>query len=299
MEDKKEKEIINITVIGVVINIILSAIKWIVGYFGNSQALIADGVHSFSDLTTDLSILFGVKYWLAPADREHQYGHQKIELLITIFIAVMLAGVGIGILIKAIMSLNSDYIEAPSLLAFIVAVLSIISKEWLYRYTVNEANKLKSSALKANAWHHRSDAISSLPVAIVIILATIFPKLKFLDSVGAILVSIFIIYPAYKMFKEAISSILDEGVDKNTLDEIERISLQTKDVKEVHDIRTRKIGETIFIDMHILVDGNISVQEGHNICEEVKLNLMKSNEDILDVLIHLEPFNETESKKNK
>lgn len=299
MKDKKEKEIKNITVIGIVVNIFLSAIKLVVGCFGNSQALIADGVHSFSDLTTDLSILFGVKYWLAPADREHQYGHQKIELLITIFIAIMLAGVGIGILIRAIISLNSAHIETPSLLAFIVAILSIISKEWLYRYTVNEANKLKSSALKANAWHHRSDAISSFPVAIVIILATIFPKLKFLDSVGAILVSVFIIYPAYKMFKEAVSNMLDESVDKNTLDEIERISLQTKDVKEVHDIRTRKIGETIFIDMHILVDGNISVQEGHNICEKVKLNLMKSNEDILDVLIHLEPFNKTESKKNK
>jgi len=295
----KAKVIKDVTIVGIIVNILLSIIKLVIGYLGNSQALIADGVHSFSDLTTDLSIIFGVKYWLAPADQQHQYGHQKIELLVTIFIAIMLASVGVGILIKAIISLNNNNIETPSIVAFIGALLSIISKEWLYHYTVKQATKLKSSAVKANAWHHRSDAISSLPVAIVIVIATIFPNLIFLDSIGAILVSIFIIYPAYKMFKEAISNVLDESVDKKTLEEIEKVSLQTKDVKEVHDIRTRKIGETIFIDMHILVDGHISVIEGHEVSEEVKRNLMKSNEDILDVLIHLEPFNNVESKKNK
>lgn len=295
----KERAIKDVTIVGIIVNIFLSVIKLVIGYFGNSQALIADGVHSFSDLTTDLSIIFGVKYWLAPADQDHQYGHHKIELLVTIFIAIILASVGIGILVKAIWSLNNNDIKTPSIIAFVGAFLSIISKEWLYHYTVEKAKKLKSSAVKANAWHHRSDAISSLPVAVVIILATFYPKLIFLDSVGAILVSIFIIYPAYKMFKESIANILDESVDEKTLKKIEKVSLKTNDVREVHDIRTRKIGETIFIDMHILVDGHISVKKGHDICEEVKKNLMKSNEDILDVLIHLEPFNQIESKKNK
>ncbi len=295
----KEKEIKNVTVVGIIVNLFLSITKLIIGYLGNSQALIADGVHSFSDLATDLSIIFGVKYWLAPADEEHQYGHRKIELLVTIFIAIALAFVGISIFAKAILALKQNNIQSPSLVAFVGAMLSIISKEWLYRYTVKEANILKSPAVKANAWHHRSDAISSLPVAIVIIIAAIFPKLIWLDAIGAIVVSVFIIYPAYTIFKKSILSILDESVDSETLSKIEQIVLQTKDVKEVHDIRTRKAGETFFVDMHILVDGNISVQEGHDISEEVKLNLMKSNEDILDVLVHLEPFNEIESKQNK
>ncbi len=297
--ENKEKEIKNVTVVGIIVNLFLSITKLIIGYLGNSQALIADGVHSFSDLATDLSIIFGVKYWLAPADEEHQYGHRKIELLVTIFIAIALAFVGISIFAKAILALKQNNIQSPSLVAFVGAMLSIISKEWLYRYTVKKANILKSPAVKANAWHHRSDAISSLPVAIVIIIAAIFPKLIWLDAIGAIVVSVFIIYPAYTIFKKSILSILDESVDSETLSKIEQIALQTKDVKEVHDIRTRKAGETFFVDMHILVDGNISVQEGHDISEEVKLNLMKSNEDILDVLVHLEPFNEIESKQNK
>ncbi len=297
--ENKEKEIKNVTVVGIIVNLFLSITKLIIGYLGNSQALIADGVHSFSDLATDLSIIFGVKYWLAPADEEHQYGHRKIELLVTIFIAIALAFVGISIFAKAILALKQNNIQSPSLVAFVGAMLSIISKEWLYRYTVKKANILKSPAVKANAWHHRSDAISSLPVAIVIIIAAIFPKLIWLDAIGAIVVSVFIIYPAYTIFKKSILSILDESVDSETLSKIEQIVLQTKDVKEVHDIRTRKAGETFFVDMHILVDGNISVQEGHDISEEVKLNLMKSNEDILDVLVHLEPFNEIESKQNK
>ncbi len=297
--ENKEKEIKNVTVVGIIVNLFLSITKLVIGYLGNSQALIADGVHSFSDLATDLSIIFGVKYWLAPADEEHQYGHRKIELLVTIFIAIALAFVGISIFAKAILALKQNNIQSPSLVAFVGAMLSIISKEWLYRYTVKKANMLKSPAVKANAWHHRSDAISSLPVAIVIIIAAIFPKLIWLDAIGAIVVSVFIIYPAYTIFKKSILSILDESVDSETLSKIEQIALQTKDVKEVHDIRTRKAGETFFVDMHILVDGNISVQEGHDISEEVKLNLMKSNEDILDVLVHLEPFNEIESKQNK
>ena len=297
--ENKEKEIKNVTVVGIVVNLFLSITKLVLGYVGNSQALIADGVHSFSDLATDLSIIFGVKYWLAPADEEHQYGHRKIELLVTIFIAIALALVGISIFTKAILALKQNDIQSPSLVAFVGAMLSIISKEWLYRYTVKKANILKSPAVKANAWHHRSDAISSLPVAIVIIIAAIFPKLIWLDAIGAIVVSVFIIYPAYKIFKKSILNILDESVDSETLSKIEQIALQTKDVREVHDIRTRKAGETFFVDMHILVDGHISVQEGHDISEEVKLNLMKSNEDILDVLIHLEPFNEIESKQNK
>ena len=165
----KKYYIKQVTIVGMIVNIALSIIKLLIGFIGNSQALIADGIHSFSDLTTDFSIIFGVKFWLRPADKDHPYGHQKIELLVTIFIAFVLMIIGLSILFKAIFSLNSAVKETPQLIAFVVAVISIISKELLYRYTVKKSEILKSSALKANAWHHRSDAISSLPVAVAVL----------------------------------------------------------------------------------------------------------------------------------
>jgi cation diffusion facilitator family transporter len=294
----KQKEIRKVTVKGMVANVFLSALKMVIGYFSNSQALIADGIHSFSDLSTDISIMFGVKFWLAPADQQHPYGHHKIELLVTIFISLVLIVVGFGILLNSVVWLNNVDTKTPHLAAFIVAVVSIILKEWLYRYTVKKAKQLKSSAVKANAWHHRSDALSSVPVAAVIILASVYPDLIFLDCVGAIVVSIFIIYPACKMFYNSICCMIDEGIDKESLKQIEEVALTTENVSEVHDVRSRKIGQTIFLDMHVLVDGNIPVKEGHFISEQVKKNLMEYNSDILDVMVHIEPFNSQESKKN-
>jgi len=294
----KQKEIKKVTIKGILVNLLLSAIKIVIGYFANSQALIADGIHSFSDLSTDISIIFGVKFWLAPADQQHPYGHHKIELLVTIFISLVLIVVGFMILLNSVLWLNNVDTQTPQLAAFIAAVISIILKEWLYRYTVKKAKQLKSSAVKANAWHHRSDAISSIPVAIVIILSSIYPDLIFLDCVGAIVVSVFIIYPACKMFYDSICCMIDEGLDKESLKQIEEIALMTENVSEVHDVRSRKIGQTIFLDMHVLVDGNIPVKEGHFISEQVKKNLMEFNTDILDVLVHIEPFNSQESKKN-
>ena len=294
----KQKEIKKVTIKGILVNLLLSAIKIVIGYFANSQALIADGIHSFSDLSTDISIIFGVKFWLAPADQQHPYGHHKIELLVTIFISLVLIVVGFMILLNSVLWLNNVDTQTPQLAAFIAAVISIILKEWLYRYTVKKAKQLKSSAVKANAWHHRSDAISSIPVAIVIILSSIYPDLIFLDCVGAIVVSVFIIYPACKMFYDSICCMIDEGLDKESLKQIEEIALMTENVSEVHDVRSRKIGQTIFLDMHVLVDGNIPVKEGHFISEQVKKNLMEYNTDILDVLVHIEPFNSQESKKN-
>ena len=286
----KKHYIKQVTIVGMIVNIALSVIKLLIGFIGNSQALIADGIHSFSDLTTDFSIIFGVKFWLRPADQDHPYGHQKIELLVTIFIAFVLMVIGLSILFKAIFSLHSSAKETPELIAFVVALISIISKEVLYRYTVKKSEILKSSALKANAWHHRSDAISSLPVAVAIIISSIFPNLAFVDYIGAILVSIFIIYPAFKMIKDSVSNLLDESVDKETFEEISKIASNVPNVIDAHDIRTRKIGEAIFVDMHILVDKNITVKEGHDIAKAVKKTLLKQNSNILDVLIHIEPY---------
>lgn len=285
----KKHYIKQVTIVGMIVNVVLSVMKLFIGFIANSQALIADGIHSFSDLTTDFSIIFCVKFWLQPADREHPYGHQKIELLVTVFIAVILMIIGLTILFKAVFSLQSHTNETPRLIAFFVALISIISKEILYRYTIKKSDQLKSTALKANAWHHRSDAISSLPVAIAIVISSVFPNLVFVDYIGAILVSVFIIYPSFKMIKDSISNLLDESVDKKTFEEILNIAQNIPNVRDAHDIRTRKIGETIFVDMHILVDKDITVKEGHDIAKEVKRTLLKQNSNILDVLIHIEP----------
>lgn len=291
ISETKKGFIKKVTVIGMIVNIALSVIKLLIGYIGNSQALIADGIHSFSDLATDFSIIFGVKFWLQPADKGHPYGHQKIELLITIFIAFTLMIIGFGILFKAIFSLNNHNTQtAPELITFFIALISIISKEILYRYTIKQSERVKSSALKANAWHHRSDAISSIPVAVAIIISAIFPKLVFVDYIGAVLVSVFIIYPSFKMIKDSVSNLLDESVDKKTFEEIKNIAHSIPNVINAHNIRTRKIGETIFVDMHILVDKNITVKEGHDIAKAVKRTLLKRNSNILDVLIHIEPY---------
>ncbi len=288
--ESKKQNIKKVTIVGMIVNVALSIMKLIIGFIGNSQALIADGIHSFSDLTTDFSIIFGVKFWLQPADRGHPYGHHKIELLVTIVIALVLMAIGFGILFKAIFSLNSRNIQnAPEFITFFIALISIISKEVLYRYTIKQSEKLKSTALKANAWHHRSDAISSVPVAVAIIVSSIFPKLIFIDYIGAIIVSVFIIYPSFKMIKDAVSNLLDESVDKKTFDEISNIAQSIPNVINAHDIRTRKIGEAIFVDMHILVDKNITVKEGHDIAKAVKRTLLQQNLNILDVLIHIEP----------
>lgn len=288
--ESKKQNIKKVTIVGMIVNVALSIMKLIIGFIGNSQALIADGIHSFSDLTTDFSIIFGVKFWLQPADREHPYGHHKIELLVTMVIALVLMIIGFSILFKAIFSLNSRNIQnAPEFITFFIALISIISKEVLYRYTIKQSEKLKSTALKANAWHHRSDAISSVPVAVAIIVSSIFPKLIFIDYIGAIIVSVFIIYPSFKMIKDAVSNLLDESVDKKTFDEISNIAQNIPNVINAHDIRTRKIGEAIFVDMHILVDKNITVKEGHDIAKAVKRTLLQQNLNILDVLIHIEP----------
>ena len=289
--ENKKYNIKKVTIVGMIVNIVLSVMKLIIGFIGNSQALIADGIHSFSDLTTDFSIIFGVKFWLQPADREHPYGHHKIELLVTIVIALILMIVGFSILFKAIFSLNSsDIQDAPEIITFFIALISIISKEVLYRYTMKQSETLKSTALKANAWHHRSDAISSIPVAVAIIVSSIFPKLIFIDYIGAVIVSVFIIYPSFKMIKDAVSNLLDESVDKKTFEEISNIAQNIPNVINAHDIRTRKIGEAIFVDMHILVDKNITVKEGHDIAKAVKRTLLEQNTNILDVLIHIEPY---------
>lgn len=285
----KRIQIQNITLIGLVANILLSIIKFLIGFFGNSQAVVADALHSFSDTTSDLVILFGVKYWTAPPDDCHPFGHQKIESFITIIIGFILMVVACGIGYNGIMSMQETTRVQLSWVVIIGPLISIIIKEVLFKMTYKVGIKTNSSSLKANAWHHRTDALSSIPVLVAVLASLIDPRLWFLDQIGAIIVSAFIIKVGLEIFFTNINDLLDTGISKEKIRKMEKTISEIANVKGVHKLRTRKLANYIYIDLHLEVDGQLSVIQGHDISEEVKLSLIQSNPKIIDVMVHLEP----------
>ena len=285
----RERYVRKVTWIGLLTNIGLSGLKFAAGYFGRSQALIADAIHSLTDTTTDIAIIAGSHYWSRPADEDHPYGHRRLETLVTAFIGIMLVAAGIGIGWEAISTLHKKQTASPGWIAFYAAMASIVVKEVLYRWTAAVGKKIKSPALAANAWHHRTDAISSLPVLIAVGGALIFPTWSFLDRVGAVIVSIFILHAAMKIIWPAVSELIDAGVPEEIQKKIMGIASNTMGVREVHAIRSRYISSSIQIDLHIVVDGNISVREGHTIADSVEDNIIGGIPEVLEVVVHVDP----------
>ena len=288
-DSSREGHVRKVTWIGLLTNISLSSIKFAAGYFGRSQALIADAIHSLTDTTTDIAVIAGSYYWSRPPDECHPYGHRRLETLVTAFIGLMLAAAGIGIGWKAISSLHIQHASPPGWVAFYAAIASIIIKEILYRWTAAIGKKIKSPALAANAWHHRTDAISSLPVLIAVGGALLFPSWSFLDRVGAVVVSIFILHAAIKIIWPAVSELVDAGAPEEIQKKIANIACKTKGVWEVHAVRSRYISSSIQIDMHIVVDGKISVREGHTIADTVENSIIAGIPEVLDVVVHVDP----------
>ena len=284
-----ENEIKNITLWGFGLNIFLSVIKFVIGFLGNSQAVVADAAHSLSDTSTDILILFGVKYWTAPPDSEHPYGHQKIESFITIIIGLILFSAGCGIAYNAIFTINTHHAEPLKLFTIAGPILSILFKELLYRKTYQIGIKTNSSSVKANAWHHRTDALSSIPVLIAVIASLINPKLIFLDQIGALIVAVFILKLSIKVIFDNTNELIDTGISDEEVQNISKSIKNHAGVKGCHKIRTRKLGSSVYIDLHLEVDGNLTVSKGHLISEEVKNALIRGNPKIIDVMIHLEP----------
>jgi cation diffusion facilitator family transporter len=282
-------EIHRITWIGLIGNILISALKFIVGYIGSSQAIIADAVHSLSDMTTDIAILVGVKFWTSPADECHPYGHSRIEAIVTVGIGVVLALAAAGIGYKGISTVRDKDIIQPHWIAMAGAVISIITKEILYHWTLAVGKKLKSSALVANAWHHRSDALSSIPAALAVAIAALNPELSFVDHIGALIVSLFIIHTSWRIMRPALMELSDSGAPALTRKLIDRVGREIEDVEDIHAIRTRRMGSGIMVDLHLKVDGNMTVARGHDISEAVKKRIQEQVPDVLDVVVHLEP----------
>ena len=288
-EASKEKILRRVTWVGLFVNLVLSAIKFAAGIFGRSQALVADAIHSLSDLTTDIAVLAGSHYWSRPPDENHPYGHRRLETLVTVFIGVVLIAAGIGIGWKAISTLYQKHIAPPGWIAVLAAFASIACKESLYRWTAITGRRIKSPALAANAWHHRTDALSSLPVLVAVAGARIFPTWSFLDHVGAVVVSIFILHASIKIIWPSLSELIDVGAPIETQRKIRDIALRNKNVLQVHDIRTRFISSSVLVDLHIVVEGSISVREGHNIADDVRDRITQEIPEIIDVIVHVDP----------
>jgi len=280
----------NITLLGLYTNLFLSILKFTVGYFGCSKAIIADAVHSLSDMSTDFAILFGIRYWSAPADEDHPYGHRRIETIVTVIIGMILILVAVEIGADAILTIPEKHISQPHWIALVGAIFSIIIKEALYHYTLKTGISIKSPAITANAWHHRSDALSSVPALIAVAFAMINPRWAFIDHIGAIIVSLFVLKVGWNIMYPALSELSDRSAPQKDLEEIRRIALTVEGVKEIHAIRTRKHGNGIHIDLHMLVNGDIPVRTGHEISTTLKELLIKKGPDVIDAIIHLEPF---------
>ena len=295
-----EQEIVpivrRITLWSIVTNLLLSLLKFVVGVLGHSQAIVADAIHSLSDTTTDLALFVGVKFWSAPADENHPYGHWRLETVVTVAIGLMLALVAVGISYRALFSMKDGVSTVPGLITLVAAVLSIVVKEFLYQWTARVGRKTNSSALMANAWHHRSDAFSSIPVVVSIVVARSYPSLRYADEIGAMVVSLFVLYAAWKIVRDAFGELLDESAEVDVRDQVESVVLKVDGVESVHAIRTRRMGPGIYLDLHLLVDGDLTVREGHDISENVRRELLSNGPNVLDAVVHLEPVGDTEAR---
>lgn len=244
----------NITAIGLVVNLLLSGVKFFLGIIGHSQAVVADAIHSLSDMGTDLLVLVGLKFWSAPADERHPYGHQRIETVITLLISAILASVALGLGWREIKHLGGEPHCPPLTIALFGPLLSIFAKELLFRRTRIVGKRIHSSALIANAWHHRSDALSSIPALVAVAAAAANPKWAFLDPIGALIVSILILKVAWDIASPALSELMDHGACKEDLQEMNALAKSVDGVRSIHRFRTRRVGSGWFVDLHVEVD---------------------------------------------
>lgn len=278
-----------ITWIGIWVNLVLSILKILAGIFGTSKALIADGIESGTDVITSLVVVIGSKFWSAPPDKDHPYGHRRIETIITLGIGLVVGLVGLSIIINALSSLRAGSHTHPTMLALVVAILSVLTKELLFQWSAREGRKIKSMAVVANAWHHRSDAISSIPVVFAVGAAQFFPNWTFLDALGALVAAGFILKASGEILWPALREIADTGASEESLTTLHDLAMSIDGVRSIHELRTRYVGSSIHVDLHIVVDPQITVMEGHLIGDRVTEKLKNEGPDVLDVLVHIDP----------
>jgi len=285
------------TFASIIVNTLLSAGQIFLGIVGNSQALVADGIHTLSDLTTDALVLYAVWHGNKAADDDHPYGHDRIETAATVFLGLLLASVGLAIAINAALRLTEPTtILTPAPITLAMAVITIFSKEGLYRYTIGIADRYKSTILRANAWHHRSDAISSIIVLIGI--GGSIMGLPYFDALAAIVLGTMIIRMGLLLSWNALKELIDTALSHEEVEAIRLAIINTDGVVDLHMLRSRLMGGRALVDVHLQVDGNISVSEGHQISEFVRQRLINDFESIDEVLVHIDPENDLVKSAN-
>lgn len=299
---EREKELTKVTLIGSLGNFVLLVFKFVAGIVGHSAAMVADAVHSLSDFVTDIIVLVFVRIGAKPQDTSHDYGHGKFETLATLFVALALIGAAIGIIVSGSVKfaswLKGETLEMPGVLALWAALLSILVKEVLYRYTAARGKALDSPAVVANAWHHRSDALSSVGAAIGIGGALLLgEKWAVLDPLASIVVGAMLVKVAVELLKGSAGELTDSSLDEEVEKEIEGIICSFPQVSEPHNLRTRRIGNRIAIETHVRMDGDMSLREAHDIVSAIEHGIKDRFGRNTLVTIHMEP-RPTGSDKN-
>lgn len=278
-----------ITFIGALVNLFLIAFKFFAGFLGHSQALIADAVHSISDLFTDAVVLVGLRVGRKPPDKGHHFGHARIETMASTIVGLGLVGVALYLGTKAALNIHRHTELHPTWLALGGAGLSIAFKEALYRYTIHVGHRIKSTAIVANAWHHRSDALSSVAVLIGVAGAQIRPDWHILDAYAALVVSFFIIKVGLEVVWESVRELTDAAPRSETVDRIRLCARRVDGVIDVHNLKVRTSGGLYQMELHVLVHGNLTVAQGHRIAKEVETSLDREFEDLSEVIVHVDP----------
>ena len=289
MKEHEYKSGVHVTVIGLFINLFLFGVKLAGGVWGHSHALVADAIHSVSDFFTDFLALIGLKYLCKKKDKEHHYGHGKVETLSAVLLGIILAGVGVMIAYNAFLNIYHHRGLFPEKIAIFIAFLSIVLKEVLFRFTRRIGKKIKSSVLIGNAWHHRSDAFSSVAVLIGVGAAYIHPEWHILDAYAALIVSFFIVWVGGQIAWEGTKDIVDSAPAAHILDRIEATAMNAPGVIRLSQLRARYSGNRIIVDFNIEVDPDITVESGHKIATEVEDRILGEMPEVMDVLVHVEP----------
>ena len=274
----------------IIANLILSVFKLIIGFIGNSSAMISDAIHSASDVFSTIVVMIGIKMAAKESDKEHPYGHEKMECVAAIVLAIVLFITGLGIGVEAfrtIFSGNSENLEIPGILALIAAVISILVKEGMYWYTRYFARKINSGALMADAWHHRSDALSSVGALVGIFGAR--HGFVVMDSAASLVIFVFIAKAAYDIFMDAIDKMIDRSCDENTQKQIYECILETENVLGIDLLQTRIFGNKIYVDAEIEVDGDVTLNEAHDISELVHQRIEEKFDMVKHIMVHVNP----------
>ncbi len=296
--EQRKRETNRITLWGVAVNLMLAVIKIVGGVIGQSQALLADGIHSLSDLISDFFVIIAIKLGSREADHDHPYGHRRFETMATVLLGLGLIVVAGGIGWDAIERLlDPTKLLSPTKDTLGIAVVSILANEWLFHYTKRVGEQTRSKLLLANAWHHRSDAFSS--VVVVIGIAAVFTGYPMADALAAFLVAIMIAKMGVGLVLESINELVDSALPEEMVRDIRRAIKQTPGVQSIHLIRTRRMGEDAHVDTHIVVDARISVSEGHMIGDAVRDRLKSEFDDVVDVLVHIDPEDDEFKEQDK